>query len=219
MFVTVYHRWSMSKLEVRLLTSEHAADVRSLLLNSFFLQEPLNERFGYNLPDEVEDFLDISIKNAIKDQCSFVFVDEKRVAGVILNRILNRNDPSNEKLYQSKTLRYIYKLLDLLHEKQSVFDYFQVDRVLYTAIISVDADYRGQRLSEKLVEQSLKMAKENLNVQAAFTETTSHFSLKAFLKMGFQVINEIVYETYDEEKLSKMGVHDRCSLVGRKLID
>lgn len=207
----------MPELELRPLIAEHIADVRSSLLRSFFLHEPLNERFGYHLPDEVEDFIKNLTEGAVKDQCSFVLLDGNKLAGAILNRIKTRDQLDSDTPYQSKTLQYIYKMLGQLHDKQSVFDYFQVDRVLYTAVISVDADYRGQRLSERLVEKSLDYAKTQFNAQAAYTETTSHYSLKAFLKMGYQPIFEIIYEAYDKNNLSNMGVHDRCSLVGRRL--
>ncbi|CAF0791929.1 unnamed protein product [Adineta ricciae] len=176
----------MSKFTFTLLTNEYIPDVRALLLNSFFLHEPLNERFGYNLPDEVEDFIDDVVKCALRDQCSFVALDGNQLAG-------------------------------LLHQAKNVYDHFNVDRILYTAVISVDPNYRGQRLSEQLLEKSLEYAKESLHLQAAYTETSSYYSLKAFLKMNYERLYEIMYETYDKEKLSNMGVHDRCTLVGRKL--
>ena len=206
-----------SKLELRPLGKEHSADVRSLLLKSFFLTEPLNVRFGYDLPTEVEDFIHYVIKNVVDDRCSFVYVDKNRLAAMILNTIKSKNDSEKDVEFQSATLRYIYKMLAELQNKRTVFDYLNTDRVLYTGIVSVDSDYRGLRLSEKLLEKSLTMAKNELKIDGAFAETTSFYSLKAFLKMNFYVADEILYENYDKEKLSKMGIHDRCSLVVRKL--
>lgn len=206
-----------SKLELQLLRKEHSADVRSLLLKSFFLTEPLNVRFGYDLPTEVEDFIRYVVDNAVEDRCSFVYVDKNRLAAMILNSIKRKNDPDKSVEFQSATLRYIFKMLAELQKKRTVFDYLNTDRVLYSGIVSVDSDYRGQRLSEKLLEKSLTMAKNELKIAGAFAETTSFYSLKAFLKMNFNVADEILYENYDKNKLSKMGIHDRCSLVVRKL--
>ncbi|CAF0747837.1 unnamed protein product [Adineta ricciae] len=207
----------MSKFTFTLLTNEYIPDVRALLLNSFFLHEPLNERFGYNLPDEVEDFIDDVVKCALRDQCSFVALDGNQLAGMALNTICQKNDASKANKYQSASLQYIFTMLGLLHQAKNVYDHFNVDRILYTAVISVDPNYRGQRLSEQLLEKSLEYAKESLHLQAAYTETSSYYSLKAFLKMNYERLYEIMYETYDKEKLSNMGVHDRCTLVGRKL--
>lgn len=134
-----------------------------------------------------------------------------------LNLIKNRDDPDTSDPFRSLTIQFIYRMLSRLQQKQTVFDYLQVDRVFYTAVISVDPDYRGQRLSEKLLEKSLDYAEEKFHIRAAYTETTSQYSLKAFLKMGYRMINEMMYVDYDKEKLSNMGVHDRCSLVARKL--
>lgn len=104
-----------------------------------------------------------------------------------------------------------------LQEKQKVFDYLQVDRMLYTAVISVDRDSRGHRLSERLVETSLDYAQEKFNIPGAYVEVTSLYSLRAFLERGYRVTNEMIYEDYDREKLSNMGIHDQCSLVAKRL--
>ena len=208
---------STPKLQLRPLVNEHAAGVRSLLLKSFFLHEPLNIRFGYDLPNEVEDFIAYVIKGVVDDRCSFVYLDQDRLAAMILNTIKTKDDPDGSVEFRSATLRYIYTMIGSLQDKQTVFDYLRTDRVLYTGIVSVDSDYRGLRLSEKLLQKSLDTAKEQLKIGGAFAETTSLYSLKAFVKMGYKPVNEIIYEEYDKEKLSNMGIHDRCSLVVRKI--
>ena len=208
---------SAPKLELRPLVKEHAGSVRSLLLKSFFLHEPLNIRFGYNLPNEVEDFIAYVVKGVVDDRCSFVYLDQDRLAAMILNTIKSKDDPDKSVEFRSATLRFIYTMIGSLQDKQTVFDYLQTDRVLYTGIVSVDSDYRGLRLSEKLLQKSLDTAKDQLNIRGAFAETTSLYSLKAFVKMGYKPINEIMYEKYDKANLSNMGIHDRCSLVVRKI--
>lgn len=95
----------MPELELCLLTSAHATGVRSLLLSSFFLHEPLNERLGYNLPDEVEDLNDILINKAVKDQCSFVYLDGPRLVGFILNFVKSKDKPDNFLVVRSLTVQ------------------------------------------------------------------------------------------------------------------
>jgi hypothetical protein len=90
-----------------------------------------------------------------------------------------------------------------------------VDRLLSTMVIGVEQQYRGQRLSEKLIEASVDLAKTCLHIGAAYTETSSLFSKKAFLKQNYEIVSELVYAEYDSQHLSDMGIHDRCSLLAK----
>ena len=212
---------SDSNVNLCLMTSEHVDDVRQLLVNSYLVDEPLNRRLKFELPDKFQDFLDYTTQQAIRDSCSFVAIDKvtNKTIGFILNELKNRDDDSGGTgdEFESKKLGYIFKMISTLQEQlsHSLFDLFSVDRLLYTMVIVVDQQHRGQRLSEKLIETSLNYAKSCLHIRAAYTETSSLYSKKAFLKQNYKIVNELLYEQYDKQRLSDMGIHDRCSLVAK----
>jgi ribosomal protein S18 acetylase RimI-like enzyme len=210
---------SDSNVNICLMTYEHVNDVRQLLIDLYLVDEPLNRRLKFELPDEPQDFLDYTTQQAVRDKCSFVVIDNvtKKTIGFILNELKNRSDDHSGTGddFQSKRLGYIFNMTSTLQQQlsHSLFDLLGVDRLLYTMVIAIDQQHRGQRLSEKLIESSLDYAKMCLHIRAAYTETSSLYSKKAFLKQNYKIVNELVYEQYDKQRLSDMGIHDRCSLV------
>ncbi len=210
---------SDSTMNICLMTNEHMDDVRQLLINSYLVDEPLNQRLKFELPDKPRDFLDYTTQQAVRDRCSFVAIDNaaNKTVGFILNELKSKNDDhgGTGDEFESKRLGYIFKMTSTLQQQlsRSIFDLLGVDRLLYTMVIAVDQQYRGQRLSEKLIEASLDYAKTYHHIRAAYTETSSLYSKNAFLKQNYQIVNELLYEQYDRQRLSDMGIHDRCSLV------
>jgi hypothetical protein len=203
------------------MTNEHVDDVRQLLISSYLVDEPLNQRLQVELPDEPQDFLNYTTQQAVRDKCSFVAIDTvtNKTVGFILNELKSRNDDYRSTGDESGSKRhcYIFKMLSTLRQNssQNLFDLLGVDRLLSTMVIGVEQQYRGQRLSEKLIEASVDLAKTCLHIGAAYTETSSLFSKKAFLKQNYEIVSELVYAEYDSQHLSDMGIHDRCSLLAK----
>jgi N-acetylglutamate synthase-like GNAT family acetyltransferase len=92
------------------------------------------------------------------------------------------------------------------------------DHLLHIVIIAIDTNYRGLRLTEKLIHASLERAKNEFQISGVFSEATSLYSSKAFRKQDFQVYNELIYIKYDNKRLASLaGEHDRCQLLAKKL--
>ena len=210
------------------MTEEHREQVFSLVIDTFFRDEPLNKCLAFEIPNEPMEFTEMIVSLALKVQCSFVAIDvqTQKVIGVILNIIKDQStsnnpnhlDPFNVDNFQSEKLRYILNVLQHVHRNIDLFTELKTTRLLHIAVIAIDAHYRGLRLTEKLIHASIERAKNELHLQAAFSEATSLFSSKAFRKQGFQIYDEIIYTKYDDIRLASLsGEHDRCQLLAKQL--
>lgn len=195
---------------------EDRIPVLTLLINSFFLEEPLAKCLQIQEPI---DFAKNVINDALKDQCSFVAYDSQtnQLAGVCLNELKYKNDlntiiESNEKIY------FILHLLDYMHKDINLFDHFHTDSLLHIFMINVKSNCRGYGLASSLISASIKHAKE-LNVGGTYAEATNIYSLNSFISQGFEIHHELNYVEYDQIRLADLTDknNDRCQLVIKKL--
>ena len=211
---------SESSIDIVPLASEHRQPVINLLMSSFFLQEPLNAALQFEIPHEPMSWVDHILDEALRDQCSFVAIDRSRpshdIVGVITNEISQRSQPTGESVTASEKLNFILSLIDQVMHGHDLFELLKTDRLLSCDVINIDESQRGQNLSARLVTASLDKARQ-LGIKGAFVVCSSLFSRKAFLKHGFELVNEILYADCGKDRLKDMGIHDRCSLLARQL--
>jgi ribosomal protein S18 acetylase RimI-like enzyme len=213
------------QIDLCIMTNEHREQVFNLVIETFFRDEPLNKCLAFEIPNEPNQFAELVVSLALQDQCSFVAIDiqTQKVIGVIINVIKHKLSSSTiDKFqvnnFQSEKVRYILNVLQYVHRNIDLFNELNTDSLLHIVILAIDAHYRGLRLTEKLIHASIEHAKNNLNLQGAFSEATSLYSSKAFRKQGFQIYDEIIYTKYDDIRLASLvGEHDRCQLLAKKL--
>jgi hypothetical protein len=211
---------SQSSTEILPLTSEHRQPTINLIMSSFFIQEPLNAKLHFDIPHEPLAWVDHIFDTALRDQCSFVAIDtttpHKELVGVILNGISNRTDKSDSFVIPSEKLNFVFSLMNKVSDGHDLFQLYKTDRLFHCDIINIDEKQRGQNLSARLINASLDKARQ-MGIKGASVVCSSLFSRKAFIRQGFQVINEILYAEHGNGRLTDMGVHDRCSLLARQL--
>ena len=212
---------TQSTIEIVPLASEHRQSAINLIMSSFFTQEPLNASLKFDLPREPLAWVEHVFDQALHHQCSFVAIDttttpHRDIVGVILNGIAHRNEPADVFNIPSEKLNFIFSLIDQISQGKDLFDLYQTDRIFHCDIINIDENQRGQNLSARLITASLDQARK-LGVTAASVVCSSLFSRKAFIRQGFEVINEILYSDYGNGRLTDMGIHDRCTLLARAL--
>lgn len=207
---------SSSKYEIRLMIKNDYEQVLSLLINSFFKDEPLTRNLQVT---DVSHFSNNVIKTCLNDQCSFVAYDTEtnQIVGVCLNEIVDR-DTKNENNQPDEKLNFLLQIFADMHKKINIFDRLNADKLLHIFMISVDKIARGHRLAACLIGKSIEHAK-NLNITGAFAEATSVYSLNCFKQHGFQIIDELIYAGYNPEYLGNMNdkMYDRCYLVARTI--
>jgi len=211
---------SLSPIKIVPLLSEHRQSVINLLMSSFFLQEPLNAMLKFDIPHEPLAWVDHILDGSLRDQCSFVASDtttpHNEIVGVILNGVSTRSQHEETFVIPSEKLNFIFSLMDKVSAGHDLFELYKTDRLFHCDIVNVDEKQRGHNLSARLIATSLDKARQ-LGLKGGFVVCSSLFSRKAFMRQGFEVINEILYSEHGNGRLTDMGEHDRCSLLARKL--
>ncbi|CAF0739866.1 unnamed protein product [Adineta steineri] len=207
---------SSSRFHVRLMREEDRNEVLSLLMNSFFQEEPLAKCLELNQPI---DFAKNVINDALQDQCSFVAYDiqTEQLAGVCLNEIKFIDDKhiinvTNEKIY------FILHFLNQMHKNINLFQQFQTNSLLHIFIINIQKNYRGYGLGSKLISASIEHAK-TIHIKGIYAEATNIYSLNCFKQQGFQSYDQINYTDYDQIRLANLidSHENQCQLVARNV--
>ncbi|CAF4995201.1 unnamed protein product, partial [Rotaria sp. Silwood1] len=210
---------SESTIDIVPLLPEHRQPVMDLLMRSFFIQEPLNNMLKFDIPHEPLPWANHAFDNALHDQCSFVAIDtttpQKDFVGVILNGISNKAEEDSF-VIESEKLKFIFSLIDQVMDGYDLFELYKTDRLFHCDVINIDEKQRGHNLSVRLITKSLDKARQ-LDIKGAYVVCSSLFSRKAFMRHGFQVINELLYSKHEDKRLLNMGIHDRCTLLGKQL--
>ncbi|CAF0938016.1 unnamed protein product [Rotaria sordida] len=189
-------------------------EVLSLLINSFFQDEPLAKCLQL---EEPIDFAKSIINNALHDQCSFVVYDiqTKQLIGICLNEIKFQDNKyiineTNEKIY------FILNFLNNMHLNINLFNQFKINSLLHIFIINIKKNYRGYGLGSQLISTTIEYAKK-INIKGIYAETTNIYSLNCFKQQGFQVYHQINYIDYDQIRLASLTNPDQnqCQLVAR----
>ncbi|CAF0723823.1 unnamed protein product [Adineta steineri] len=207
---------SSSRFHIRLMREEDRNEVLSLLINSFFQEEPLAKCLELNEPI---DFAKNVINDALQDKCSFVAYDiqTEQLVGVCLNEIKFADDKhiineTNEKIY------FILHFLNQMHKNTNLFQQFQTNSLLHIFIINVQKNYRGYGLGLQLISASIEHAK-TIHIKGIYAEATNIYSLNCFKQQGFQSYDQINYTDYDQIRLANLidSHENQCQLVARNV--
>ncbi|EGI66085.1 PREDICTED: dopamine N-acetyltransferase-like [Acromyrmex echinatior] len=169
---------------------------------NFFADEPLNNAIGLCARGESQSALERHCLLTLKQGYSRMLVDKKgAIAGMALNGILKKGEREEEERrfdeLDDEKFKMIMKLLYKVNDKVDLFAKYDVDELFECRILSVDANYRGKGLASILMDDSEKVAK-NAGFKVCKADATSAFSLKVYLKHGYQVEAEILYTELDK---------------------
>lgn len=204
-----------SQYEIRALRAEDYDQVLSLLMNSFFRDEPLvkclqateNLQFAKNI-----------IESCIKDQCSFVVYDTEtnQIVGTCLNEVCHRSVREQEVNEPDEKLRLILQITAHMHQKLNVFDRLNSDTLLHIFLLSVDNSARGHGLASRLIEKSIERGRE-LQLKGAYADASNVYSLNCFKQQQFEILDELNYAQHNPERFGSLTgpMYDRCYLVAR----
>ncbi|UJR32680.1 hypothetical protein I4U23_020140 [Adineta vaga] len=201
--------------DIRLMKEDDYDQVLSLLLNSFFKDEPITKCIQLT---ETLDFAKDIVKNCLQNQCSFVASNSQtnQIVAICINEIIDKNQ-NQENNQTVEKIRFISQIFAEVHKNRNVFQEYNADKLIHIYIISVDQTARGHGLASKLIAKTIEYGKD-LQMIGAYAEATNLISLKCFKQQQFDVLAELIYASYSPERLANLKgeVYDRCYLVARK---
>uniref|UniRef100_T1GGC1 aralkylamine N-acetyltransferase n=1 Tax=Megaselia scalaris TaxID=36166 RepID=T1GGC1_MEGSC len=200
----------MADLVYRKVEESDTDAIRNFLRENFYVDEPLNQSTGSNLPTEEQQEGPISV---IKHGSSTVAVDSQgNVAGVRLAypKVPADIKPPSQQIPTANFDRMM-DFLALLGVRSEVFKKFNVDTSMHGMLLCVDKKYRGQGVGLKLYSENMKLAK-SLGYPVYVCECTSLFSAKLCEKLEMTKVLEMNYNEYCDENgnaiFHKVPPHD-----------
>lgn len=188
---------NFDEIEIRRLSSADYNEVYALMMTAFLPDEPMNRAVGLSVRDSHELFCEF-IDDALRDGISFVAINsKKRIVGFRLNEIMQRDSMAHPPIPIQYPQRMMF-LVNLLGELSSgFFDLVpeSMKKVLKLLVIAVDRDFRGAGVARKLMDATIKLAREE-NFDAILTTATAIRTQTLFTHMGFETLRVIQYDGY-----------------------
>lgn len=91
----------------------------------------------------------------------------------------------------------IMKFLAYIESKANVLEKFKVEKSLHCHVLAVHHDYRGNKIGQKLFENSFINAKK-LGYKILSADCTSIFSIKISQQLGMECVSIVTYEEYNK---------------------
>lgn len=141
--------------------------------------------------------------------------DNNRIVGVRAHRVTKITEPEIplEKLPSEDPLIPVLKLLAHCQDRYDPKKELKVDEFLYFKFLCVRRDCRGWNIGFRMTEFTFDfMRKEKIPV--AYVFASSAYSQRVFLKLNFEIVDEMPYEDYqvDGRVVFKMdGIHTKCA--------
>jgi len=225
-------------IEYQLITKDKYAPVADFMINNFFVQEPMGLALGLTKA-EVErwylPFLSTMLDYSLPTPVSYIAVDsdaDGKIVGAIISMVL---DPAKEPPPSMKTFLdpqkepikiQIAQLLEDIEEGVDVHGALKQppsSKILACLFLSVSPEYGGRGIAKQLVGHSEGRVGDVEGLTIAMTDTTSAFSYKAFLSLGYSLVRELEYLSYRDPqgnfifkgREDQLGTHTHARVVAK----
>ncbi|RXG57984.1 hypothetical protein Avbf_09356 [Armadillidium vulgare] len=180
-----------SDFRIEQMKEEYFDELMTLIKESFATRGPVI--CGLHLgKEEVLEFFSHSAKEWIKYQPSVcaIYIPENKIVGANLTKILTRNVQETFKdaniSHYTPGVQTLIKILSNIESSCNIFKQDETaDKVLEIAVLAVDLEFSGNKLSYRMNEESERIALE-LGCQIATTQATNKISQHIFRKIGYE---------------------------------
>jgi len=212
--------------------------VADFMINNFFVQEPMGLALGLTKA-EVErwylPFLSTMLDYSLPTPVSYIAVDSEeggKIVGAIISMVLDpaKDPPPSMKTFLDPQKEPIkIQIAQLLEDIEDGVDVHLAmkqppsSKILACLFLSVSAAYGGKGIAKQLVTHSEGRVGDVEGLTIAMTDTTSAFSYKAFLSLGYSLVRELEYLSYRDPKgdyifkgrEEQLGIHTHARVVAK----
>ena len=146
------------------------------------------------------------INNAIEEdwsrylvQCGYsvkALNSDGRIIGVFMNHLLKKDEDEDESPITDEKLMKIITLLEHCKQRIDLFqNYPDTDKIIDANILSVDPDYRGLGVGQKLLLKTMEHAKSQ-KFPYCYVLCSSYFTSQICKKLEFTQIFSLAYKDY-----------------------
>lgn len=191
-------------IKIRVVQPQEYERAVNFLIEHFYRDEPLSCLEPKIVPSETDR---ADILACLKCGTSLLAVqinengEEELVA---VNAAIPKDPSSIEKYFQTAekegNTKYgqVMKLLGVAQLEADLFNRYGVDKVFYTFMTCVKPSMRGKNLGFRLKQELMELGRR-LGLKVLTGDCTSFYSARLFDRMGWNLINSILYQDYVDE--------------------
>ncbi|MEK6888605.1 MAG: GNAT family N-acetyltransferase [Nanoarchaeota archaeon] len=190
----------MQNLTYTLLTEDDLTSAVKCVVETFLYDEPMTKNLGITAK-EFEYFAKIICEKMIEEKLSYICKDgSNRVVGFCLNEDLITNPPSGIENVTTK-MEPIFNILEKLDKLYLKCRAKERNIFFHMFMLGVLRESRGQGIAQKLVANSIKLAKSK-SFSKIVTEATNINSQTLFTKkFNFKELHKTDYKKFENNRL------------------
>ncbi|NEP81768.1 MAG: hypothetical protein F6K39_28565 [Okeania sp. SIO3B3] len=186
------------------------------LVDVFPSSEPISRALKFT-PSEFYPFAEIVCQKAVAEGLSYIAKNSatSEVAGFVISESLSKESYEEIKKYIPQNFEVIFQFLRELNEQYEMEKKLVNSKIFHVCLLGARAEYRGRKISNKLVENNLKMAAQT-GFSKAIVEASGKISQHICRKYGFEDRASLDYQTYKYKGVKVFeGIkeHESCILM------
>merc|ERR1711874_53594 len=196
----------LSDVVFRIVDQTRYTEVLDLLYTNFHTDEPMSRALkifdGTNRIPEADEYT----LRALSENLSLMAVDSltNKLLGVCVNGLVRKTDfpLSSQQVageVQNPGFRQILAVMATVHQRAGdIWAKVEGDIMFDIKMVTTDKNNRRSGLGTDLLRRSVQLA-ASLGYKAIKTEATGLYSRKAFERLGFEAVSEVLYSEYEAE--------------------
>ena len=170
-------------------------DMLDTFKDHFFPDEPISHSLGLIMSDELREFMRVPLQQNLS--IALVSSKTQEIIGGRIIKVNNREDKLAIGTFQSEGMKQFAYISTEADKRCNIFDYYNVDEVLYFYGLTVHRGYRRRGIGERLMRAALFFIRcLDLGTVIIKGGGTSTFSQRLFEKLGFEKLSEVVYSEF-----------------------
>ncbi|NEQ72588.1 MAG: hypothetical protein F6K23_05590 [Okeania sp. SIO2C9] len=205
-----------SEIVYEVLQEKDLEQTINCLVDVFPSAEPISRALKLT-PSEFYPFAEMVCQKAVAEGLSHIAKDSvtSEIAGFIISESLSKE--SYEEIDQSipQNFEVVFQFLRELNEQYEIKKKVVNSNIFHVFLLGAREQYRGRKISNKLVENNLKMAAQ-AGFSKAIVEASGKISQHICRKYGFEDRASLDYQTYEYKGVKVFeGIkeHESCILM------
>ncbi|XP_039250758.2 arylalkylamine N-acetyltransferase-like 2 [Styela clava] len=197
---------SSPKIGCRTATISDKKEIIDFLCKMFLSREPLMSALRATEAD-ARPFVEYHVKDALKNNASFVAVDEMgSICGIRLNAVGPATEEDKPKDFGVK-MNILEKFLE--HVEGNITERLQTPRFMRHIAICVNPDIVRSGVGTMMMQKSVDYARDH-GLRYMVATCSGQVATKLALKMGFRVVRQVLYEKYSDSDMYFSCFPDDC---------
>ena len=187
-------QFQVEGFQYEIVREDRYEEILDLYKDHFLTDEPISRSLGLTMDDELRAILRVPLQQNLT--IALVSKEPNDIVGGRVIKVDNKNKFDATDI-QSEALKQCFAIFDEQDRRCNIFEYYNVNEVVFFYGFVVRRDYRHRGLGEKLMRAAIDFIhKLELGLVVIKAGGSSNYSQRVFEKLGFEKLSEIAYAEF-----------------------